>query len=80
MHVHMLHHVLITKLTEGIAGSHYATREMLDYARRAVKRAHEKGYIILVGDHAKSVDMAVVVAVGRTAVRERQRVPGDVGA
>lgn len=43
-----------------IAGSRYATRQMLDYARKVVRRAHEKGYTILVGDNPKGVDMAVV--------------------
>ena len=43
-----------------IAGSRYATREALDYARRVVRRAHQLGYTILVGDHPKGVDMAVV--------------------
>ncbi len=43
-----------------IAGSRYATRPMLDYARKVVRRAHAKGYTILVGDHPKGVDRAVV--------------------
>ena len=43
-----------------IAGSREATREMLDYARRAVRRAHERGYTVLAGDNPKGVDMAVV--------------------
>ena len=43
-----------------IAGSRDATPQMLDYARRAVRRAHDKGFIILVGDNPKGVDMAVV--------------------
>ena len=43
-----------------IAGSRYATRPMLDYARRVVRRAHRKGYTILVGDNPKGVDMAVI--------------------
>jgi len=43
-----------------IAGSRYATREAIHYARRVVRRAHELGYIILVGDNPKGVDMAVV--------------------
>ncbi len=43
-----------------IAGSRYATREMLDYARRAVQRAHQLGWTIVVGDNPKGVDMAVV--------------------
>ncbi len=43
-----------------IAGSRHATREMFDYARRAVQRAHQLGWTILVGDNPKGVDMAVV--------------------
>ncbi|QPC81679.1 reverse transcriptase-like protein [Phototrophicus methaneseepsis] len=43
-----------------IAGSRDATAQMLDYARRAVRRAHEKGFAILVGDNPKGVDMVVV--------------------
>jgi hypothetical protein len=43
-----------------IAGSRYASRQMLDYARRAVRRAHAKGYTIIVGNNPKGVDMAVV--------------------
>ena len=43
-----------------IAGSREATPQMLDYARRAVRRAHQKGYTVLVGDNPKGVDMAVV--------------------
>lgn len=43
-----------------IAGSRYATREMLDYARKVVRRAYAKGYTIVVGDNPKGVDMAVV--------------------
>jgi hypothetical protein len=43
-----------------IAGSRYASRAMLDYARRAVRRAHQLGWTILVGDNPKGVDMAVV--------------------
>jgi ribonuclease HI len=43
-----------------IAGSRYANREALDYARRVVHRAHQLGHTIVVGDHPKGVDMAVV--------------------
>jgi hypothetical protein len=43
-----------------IAGSHYSTRGALDYARRVVQRAHQLGYMIVVGDNPKGVDMAVV--------------------
>ena len=38
-----------------IAGSRDATHEMLDYARRVVRRAHEKGYTVVVGDNPKGV-------------------------
>jgi ribonuclease HI len=43
-----------------IAGSRDATPQMLDYVRRAVRRAHERGYTVIVGDNPKGVDMAVV--------------------
>jgi ribonuclease HI len=43
-----------------IAGSRYATREALDYARRVVRRVHQLGHTIVVGDNPKGVDMAVV--------------------
>lgn len=39
MNVRQEHYVLI-------AGSRDATREMLDYARRVVRRAHEKSYTV----------------------------------
>ena len=62
MHIQSTHHVLI-------AGSRYATREMLDYARRAVQCAHAKGYTIIVGDNPKGVDMAVVQECRRLKAR-----------
>lgn len=43
-----------------IAGSREATTQMIDYARRAVRRAHDRGFTIVVGDNPKGVDMAVV--------------------
>lgn len=43
-----------------IAGSRDATPEMLEYACRVVHRAHDKGYVIVVGDNPKGVDYAVV--------------------
>lgn len=43
-----------------IAGSHEATPQMLDYARKVVRHAHAKGFTILVGDNWRGVDMAVV--------------------
>lgn len=43
-----------------IAGSREATTQMIDYARRAVRRAHDRGFTIVVGDNRKGVDMAVV--------------------
>lgn len=52
-----------------IAGSRYATGEMLDYARRTVRRAHQLGWTILVGDNPKGVDMAVVQECRRVKAR-----------
>lgn len=43
-----------------IAGSRDATPPMLNYARKVVRRAHAKGYTVLVGDNPQGVDMAVV--------------------
>ncbi|MDX1992559.1 MAG: ribonuclease H [bacterium] len=43
-----------------IAGSREASPQMLEYARRVVRRSHERGYTVLVGDNPKGVDMAVV--------------------
>ncbi|MCB9460166.1 MAG: ribonuclease HI [Anaerolineaceae bacterium] len=43
-----------------IAGSRTATSQMLAYARRAVRRAHDRGYTVIVGDNPKGVDMAVI--------------------
>jgi ribonuclease HI len=43
-----------------IAGSRYANREALDYARRVVRRVHQLGHTIVVGDNPKGVDMVVV--------------------
>jgi len=43
-----------------IAGSRYANREALEYARRVVRRVHQLGHTIVVGDNPKGVDMAVV--------------------
>ena len=48
-----------------IAGSRDATREMLAYARRAVLRAHQIGWTVLVGDNPKGVDRAVVLECRR---------------
>jgi hypothetical protein len=53
MHIIHLTHVMI-------AGSRQASRAMLHYTRRAVERAHERGWIILVGDNPEGVDQAVV--------------------
>jgi hypothetical protein len=52
MHTHATH-ILIT-------GSRHATRAMLAYARRAVLRAHQLGWTILVGDNPGGIDLAVV--------------------
>ena len=62
MQVHTSTHLLI-------AGSRSATRDMLDYARRAVQRAHDLGWTIIVGDNPKGVDMAVVQACRRLKAR-----------
>ncbi len=43
-----------------IAGSRYANREALDYARRVVRRVHQLGHTVIVGDNSKGIDMAVV--------------------
>lgn len=43
-----------------IAGSRTATSQMLDYARRAVRHAHDRGYTVIFGDNPNGVDMAVV--------------------
>ena len=58
MQTQMTTHVLI-------AGSRSATREMLDYARRAVQRAHQLSWTVLVGDSPKGIDLAVVQACRR---------------
>ncbi len=52
-----------------IAGSRYLSGKGLDYARRAVQRAHDRGYTIIVGDHPKGVDMAVVRECRRLKAR-----------
>jgi len=62
MQVHTSTHLLI-------AGSRSATRDMLDYARRAVQRAHDLGWTIIVGDNPQGVDMAVVQACRRLKAR-----------
>lgn len=43
-----------------IAGIPNATRQMRDYARQAVRRAHAKGYTIVVGDNSRGVELVVV--------------------
>lgn len=43
-----------------IAGSRGATPAMLTYARRVVRRAHQLGWTIVVGDNPLGVDMAVM--------------------
>ena len=43
-----------------IAGSRDASHEMLAFARRAVLRAYQRGFIVVVGDNPKGVDRAVV--------------------
>ena len=44
-----------------IAGSRDASAEMLDYARRVVRHAHQLGWTIVVGDNLLGVDMTVVL-------------------
>jgi hypothetical protein len=60
MHTHATHIL--------IAGSRHATRAMLAYARRAVLRAHQLGWTILVGDNPRGIDLAVVQACRRLKV------------
>ena len=43
-----------------IAGSRSASAEMLNYAQRVVRRAHQLGWVVVVGDNPQGVDMAVV--------------------
>lgn len=62
MHIHETTHVMI-------AGSRYATREMLNYARRAVQRVHQLGWSVLVGDNPKGIDLAVVQECRRLRVK-----------
>ena len=61
-----------------IAGSRDATPQMLDYARRAVRRAHERGYTVIVGDNPKGVDMAVVRECRRLKTPVIVAGPGNV--
>ncbi|MEZ4672314.1 MAG: hypothetical protein R3E39_30780 [Anaerolineae bacterium] len=50
----------VSEINIMIAGSRFANREALDYARRVVRRVHQLGHTIVVGDNPKGVDMAVV--------------------
>jgi hypothetical protein len=43
-----------------IAGSRDASPAMLAFTRRAVRKAHHKGYTIVVGDNPRGVDRAVM--------------------
>lgn len=43
------------------AGSRDASDEMLRYTQKAVDRAAKKGYMVIVGDNHKGVDMQVLV-------------------
>lgn len=52
-----------------IAGSRDASLAMLDYVRRVVRRAHQLGWIIVVGDNPLGVDMAVVRECRRLQVK-----------
>ena len=51
-----------------ITGSRHATPVMIQTVRKAVQRAHELGFAILVGD-APGVDAAVVAECNRLGVR-----------
>lgn len=62
MPIHSITHVMI-------AGSRDATSDMLDYARRTVRRAHQLRWTIVVGDSPKGVDMAVVQECRRLRAR-----------
>jgi len=42
------------------SGSMKATPAMLEYTRRAVNRAIDKGYMVVVGDNPKGVDLEVI--------------------
>jgi hypothetical protein len=53
MRIRTITHVLIT-------GSYEASPQMLAYARRAVQRAHQLGWTVLVGDNPKGIDLTVV--------------------
>jgi hypothetical protein len=60
-----------------IAGSRDASRAMLDYARRAVQRAHQQGYTIIVGDNPQGVDRAVVQECRRLKIPVIVAGPGN---
>ncbi len=51
-----------------ITGSRHATPEMLELAQRAVSRAHEKGWMVVVGDNPQGVDAAVIDACDQRGV------------
>lgn len=51
-----------------IAGSRQATPAMLQTAYRAVERAKEHGWTVLVGDNPQGVDVAVVRACDRLGI------------
>jgi ribonuclease HI len=50
----------VTEVRVFIAGSRWVTRQAIRYTQQVVRRAHELGYTILVGDHPKGVERAVV--------------------
>ncbi|MCC6976434.1 MAG: DNA-processing protein DprA [Anaerolineae bacterium] len=52
-----------------ITGSRQATPEMLAMAQRAVSRAHEKGWMVIVGDNPQGVDAAVIEACDALGVK-----------
>ncbi|MEO8391436.1 MAG: hypothetical protein ABI700_00450 [Chloroflexota bacterium] len=52
-----------------IAGSRSASPQMLNYAQRVVRRVHQRGWIIIVGDNPQGVDRAVVRECRRLNVK-----------
>ncbi len=52
-----------------IAGSRDAAPAMLSYAQRVVRRAHQLGWIVVVGDNPRGVDRVVVRECRRLRAR-----------
>jgi hypothetical protein len=51
-----------------ISGSRQASPSMIRYARRAVQRAGQLGWVVLVGDNPNGIDPAVVAACDEHSV------------